>query len=48
MTKLLRTGVAALALLAGGASAADLKFPPGEDTKFNWASYDSLKPPMPT
>jgi len=43
MTKLLRTGVAALVLLAGGASAADLKFPPGQDTKFNWASYDSFK-----
>ena len=31
---------AALALIAGGAFAQDLKFKPGEDAKFNWASYD--------
>ncbi|OHV85989.1 ABC transporter substrate-binding protein [Ensifer sp. LCM 4579] len=36
-------GVAALALLAGGASAADLKFQPGEDSKFNWASFEEFK-----
>ncbi|MES2668024.1 MAG: ABC transporter substrate-binding protein [Pseudomonadota bacterium] len=31
---------AALALAAGGAFAQDLKFAPGEDARFNWASYD--------
>jgi alpha-glucoside transport system substrate-binding protein len=35
-------GVAGLALLAGAASAQDLIFPPGEDTKFNWATYDEF------
>ena len=35
---------AALALLmAGGASAADLKFKPGEDAKFNWQSFEDFK-----
>jgi alpha-glucoside transport system substrate-binding protein len=28
---------------AGGAAAQDLKFAPGEDARFNWASYDALK-----
>ncbi|TWA19966.1 maltose-binding protein /trehalose-binding protein /sucrose-binding protein [Sinorhizobium medicae] len=36
-------GVAALALLAGAAGAADLKFKPGEDSKFNWASLEEFK-----
>ena len=35
---------AALALLmAGGAAAADLKFKPGEDAKFNWQSFEDFK-----
>ncbi|OJU06343.1 alpha-glucoside ABC transporter substrate-binding protein [Metarhizobium album] len=43
MKKSFWLGVAAVALLASGASAADLKFKPGEDAKFNWASYDAFK-----
>jgi alpha-glucoside transport system substrate-binding protein len=38
MTRLL-AGTAVLALLAGAAAAQDLKFPPGEDARFNWASF---------
>ena len=35
---------AALALLmAGGAAAAELKFKPGEDAKFNWQSFEDFK-----
>jgi alpha-glucoside transport system substrate-binding protein len=37
-------GVAALAAaLSAPALAADLKFPPGQDSKFHWADYDVLK-----
>lgn len=36
-------GVAALALLSGSAAAAELKFAPGEDKRFTWASYDDFK-----
>lgn len=36
-------GVAAFALAAGAAGAAELKFKPGEDSKFNWASYEEFK-----
>jgi alpha-glucoside transport system substrate-binding protein len=36
-------GVAAFALIAGAAGAADLKFKPGEDKKFNWASFEEFK-----
>ncbi len=43
MTKHLYLGVAALALAASGAMAQDLKFAPGEDARFNWASYEALK-----
>lgn len=43
MTKSLYLGVAVLALMASQAAAADLKFAPGEDARFNWASYDALK-----
>jgi alpha-glucoside transport system substrate-binding protein len=43
MVKSLYLGVATLALLAGGAQAQDLKFAPGEDARFNWASYEALK-----
>jgi alpha-glucoside transport system substrate-binding protein len=39
----LYAGAAALALCAGAAAAQDLKFAPGEDAKFNWASYDAFK-----
>mgnify|MGYP000748244059 CR=1 FL=1 len=42
MKKLLLLGVA-MAALAGTAQAADLLFKPGEDAKFNWASYDAYK-----
>ena len=43
MKKLLLLGVAVAALVGGSAQAVDLKFKPGEDTKFNWASYDAYK-----
>ncbi len=33
----------ALALLAGPLAAAELKFKPGEDSKFNWASFEEFK-----
>ena len=42
-TKTLHLSAAALALLAGAATAGELKFPPGEDARFNWASYEALK-----
>jgi alpha-glucoside transport system substrate-binding protein len=35
-------GAAALALCAGPAAAQDLKFAPGEDARFTWASYDDF------
>jgi len=41
MTRIL-TGVAALALYAGALSAQDLKFAPGEDARFNWASFTAF------
>ena len=43
MNTRLLAGAAALALIAGGAFAQDLKFAPGEDARFNWASFDALK-----
>ncbi|WP_113425864.1 ABC transporter substrate-binding protein [Rhizobium cremeum] len=43
MKKTLLMTVAAAALLAGAAGAADLKFKPGEDAKFNWASLEEFK-----
>jgi len=43
MKSRLFAGAAALALLAGGALAQDLKFAPGEDARFNWADFDALK-----
>lgn len=43
MKRSLLMGVASLALLAGAASAADLKFQPGEDSRFNWASFEEFK-----
>lgn len=38
MTRL-TTGVALLALMTSAAAAQDLKFKPGEDARFNWASF---------
>lgn len=35
--------VATLAVAVGAAQAQDLKFAPGEDARFNWASYEALK-----
>ncbi|MDB5556520.1 MAG: alpha-glucoside transporter substrate-binding protein [Rhizobium sp.] len=43
MKKTFMMGVAALALLAGAANAADLEFKPGADARFNWASFDEYK-----
>lgn len=43
MKRAFTLGVAALALTAVTAGAAELKFKPGEDSKFNWASYEELK-----
>nr|WP_321444975.1 ABC transporter substrate-binding protein [uncultured Cohaesibacter sp.] len=44
MLKTLMMGVAVAALAAGSAQAMDhLKFKPGEDARFNWASYEELK-----
>lgn len=36
------SGAAALALIAGAAGAQDLKFKPGEDSRFNWKSYEDF------
>ncbi|WP_319529331.1 ABC transporter substrate-binding protein [uncultured Cohaesibacter sp.] len=43
MLKTLMLGVAAAALAVGGLQAAELKFKPGEDAKFNWKSYEDFK-----
>ncbi len=43
MKKAFTLGVAVLALTAVSAGAADLKFKPGEDSKFNWASLEEFK-----
>lgn len=43
MTRNLYAGAAVLALLAGQAGAQDLKFAPGEDARFNWASFEEFK-----
>jgi alpha-glucoside transport system substrate-binding protein len=43
MKKSFLVGVAMVALMAGAVSAADLKFPPGTDSKFDWKSYDAFK-----
>ena len=43
MKKVLFTSVAMVALMIGSAQARDLKFAPGEDPKFNWASYEGFK-----
>ncbi|WP_137132499.1 ABC transporter substrate-binding protein [Rhizobium sp. FY34] len=43
MKHLLLAGVAALCLVATSGFAADLKFAPGADAKFNWKSYEDFK-----
>jgi alpha-glucoside transport system substrate-binding protein len=43
MKKLFLASVATFALFAVGAHAADLEFKPGEDKRFNWASFDEYK-----
>ncbi|SOB98304.1 maltose-binding protein /trehalose-binding protein /sucrose-binding protein [Rhodobacter sp. JA431] len=43
MSKHLYLGVALAALTDSGALAQDLKFAPGEDARFNWASYEALQ-----
>lgn len=42
MKRRLSAGAAALALLAGTGHAQDLVFAPGEDARFNWASYEDF------
>ncbi|PWI33226.1 alpha-glucoside ABC transporter substrate-binding protein [Vibrio albus] len=39
----LLTSAVALAILSSSAAAAELKFKPGEDNRFNWPSYEYLK-----
>ncbi len=43
MTSKFLASAAAIALLSGAAAAQDLKFAPGEDSRFNWDSYESFK-----
>lgn len=43
MKKMFLMTVAAAALMAGSVGAQELKFAPGEDAKFNWASFEELK-----
>jgi alpha-glucoside transport system substrate-binding protein len=43
MRKALIWSAATLALMAGTVSAAELKFAPGEDAKFNWKSLEDFK-----
>ncbi len=43
MHKTFLTTVAVMSLLSGAAFAADLKFAPGQDAKFNWKSYEDFK-----
>ncbi|MBW9075988.1 MULTISPECIES: ABC transporter substrate-binding protein [Agrobacterium] len=43
MQKTLLATAAVMALLSGAAFAADLKFAPGGDAKFNWKSYEDFK-----
>nr|WP_319389664.1 ABC transporter substrate-binding protein [uncultured Cohaesibacter sp.] len=43
MLKKLMLGAAITALSVGSLQAAELKFKPGEDAKFNWASYEQFK-----
>lgn len=51
MTRRFLTCTAAIALVmgaAGFASAAELKFKPGEDPRFNWESYEAFKSTAPS
>lgn len=43
MRKTLLATAASIVLLSGSAFAADLKFAPGADAKFNWKSYEDFK-----
>ncbi len=43
MRHMLLAGVAVICLGSSAAMAADLKFAPGQDAKFNWASYEEFK-----
>ncbi|MDV7104810.1 ABC transporter substrate-binding protein [Vibrio sp. TH_r3] len=43
MKTTLLTSAVALAILSSSAVAADLKYSPGEDSRFDWSSYDALK-----
>ena len=43
MKALLWVGTAVVALMSGAAAAQELKFPPGQDARFNWKSYDDFK-----
>ncbi|MDH6294029.1 maltose-binding protein /trehalose-binding protein /sucrose-binding protein [Agrobacterium fabrum] len=43
MRKTLLATAASMVLLSGSAFAADLKFAPGADAKFNWKSYEDFK-----
>ena len=43
MKKMLLLGAAFAALTLGLPAHAELKFKPGEDSKFHWADYDDLK-----
>ena len=43
MRKILLATAASIVLLSGSAFAADLKFAPGQDAKFNWKSYEDFK-----
>ena len=43
MNSRLFASATALALISGAGYAQDLKFAPGEDARFNWASFDALK-----
>ena len=43
MKKSLLSIAVALTLSANAAHSADLMFTPGEDSRFNWSSYEALK-----
>ncbi len=43
MKTTLLTSAVALAIFSSSAMSADLKYAPGEDNRFNWASYEYLK-----
>jgi alpha-glucoside transport system substrate-binding protein len=43
MKALLLVGTAVAALMGNAAAAQELKFPPGQDARFNWKSYDEFK-----